>query len=329
MKKAKPEIRCRFCGSLKVTRKGQRKTKTGLTQMYHCRSCGKRFSLNALPDYSYPVRAILTAPLLYYSGKSLQKCSDLLAGRYKIKPSLATVNNWIKKFGKYASNKKERKPLLDFIAGDKLLWKKKLEHGQSYDLLVNQYKLSRMPGDWKGLTTYIKAIIAGKLVIRPDLFKSRASILAGQLNLDASRTTNYATEFAGLALKASRSNYQRRGILQKYFLVMDKATIAAEVPVYLTGRETSEILAIPGGLLGHIDFLQVFNKNAVIMDYKPDASNEKNAAGQLLLHAVALSRRTGIHLKNISCAWFDDKDHYRFNALKAYLVFKKDLKRRG
>lgn len=83
------------------------------------------------------------------------------------------------------------------------------------------------------------------------------SVLAGKIKPEIShRVKNYATEFAGLALKASWSNYQRHEILQKYFLVMDKATMAAEVPVCLTGKETADILSVPGCLLGHIDFLE-------------------------------------------------------------------------
>jgi len=43
---------------------------------------------------------------------------------------------------------------------------------------------------------------------------------------------------------------------------------------------------------------------------------------QLLLYAIALSTRTGIHWKHIDCAWFDEKNYYKFKALDAYYKMK-------
>jgi len=64
------------------------------------------------------------------------------------------------------------------------------------------------------------------------------------------------------------------------------------------------------------------NRESTILDYKPDASHEKTVIDQLLLYAIALSRRTGIHLRQIQCAWFDEKNYYRFPSLQAYYAFK-------
>ena len=111
-------------------------------------------------------------------------------------------------------------------------------------------------------------------------------------------------------------------MVQRFLLAVDKATVAVEVPVFLDPQETNAILGRPGGMLGHIDFLQVFEFSVVILDYKPDAAHEKTVIDQLLLYAIALSRRTGIHLRRIQCAWFDENDYYRFPSLQAYHAFK-------
>ena len=115
-------------------------------------------------------------------------------------------------------------------------------------------------------------------------------------------------------------------IIQKFFLATDKSTIAVEVLVFLTSEETRKILKHEGGLLGHIDFLQYMNGKITILDYKPEASKEKNVIDQLLLYAIALSARTKIHLKNINCAWFDEKNYYKFKALDAYYKFRNKMK---
>jgi len=79
-------------------------------------------------------------------------------------------------------------------------------------------------------------------------------------------------------------------------------------------------------MLGHIDFIQAFSDRIIILDYKPAASKEKHVAIQLFVYAIALSTRTRIHLQHIDCAWFDDKDYYRFSALKLYHKFKNGQK---
>jgi hypothetical protein len=96
------------------------------------------------------------------------------------------------------------------------------------------------------------------------------------------------------------------------------ATVATEVPVFLSAGETQRILHRPGGLLGHIDFLQVFGDSVTILDYMPAAAKTGRIPGQLLLYALALSQRTGIHLKHIRCAWFNANHYYSFPAMDGY-----------
>ena len=57
----------------------------------------------------------------------------------------------------------------------------------------------------------------------------------------------------------------------------------SEVPVFLTPEDTCKILKAEGGLLGHIDLLQIFNGRIRILDYKPEASKKKHVMDQLLL----------------------------------------------
>jgi len=89
--------------------------------------------------------------------------------------------------------------------------------------------------------------------------------------------------------------------------------VAAEIPVYLQ-REELRKLGFPDKLpvTGHIDLLQVRFDKIYILDYKPDAAAEKNAAGQFVLYAFCLSRRTCIPLAALRCAYFDENDYYEF-----------------
>ena len=49
---------------------------------------------------------------------------------------------------------------------------------------------------------------------------------------------------------------------------------------------------------------------------KPNAKRERPFQ-QLLLYALALSRRTGLRLHDFKCAWFDERDYFEFFPLHA------------
>jgi ATP-dependent exoDNAse (exonuclease V) beta subunit len=67
-------------------------------------------------------------------------------------------------------------------------------------------------------------------------------------------------------------------------------------------------------LTGHIDIVQIRNGAIHILDCKPGANHEKPIA-QLMVYALALSRRTGLKLYDFVCAWFDERNYFEFYPL--------------
>jgi hypothetical protein len=107
-------------------------------------------------------------------------------------------------------------------------------------------------------------------------------------------------------------------------LLNDSATIAVEVPIYLTPKDFAYFQAhgftFPFGnhpITGHIDFLQLRSGFLHILAYKPVARKEKHAVTQLTIYALALSRRTNLPVKAFKCAWFDERDYFEFFPLPA------------
>jgi ATP-dependent exoDNAse (exonuclease V) beta subunit len=147
----------------------------------------------------------------------------------------------------------------------------------------------------------------------------RSSTYPVRLSADVTRKENYATKLAALALQIAPNNKKRHETLQRFMLLNDSATIAVEVPIYLTPDDFAYFQArgftFPFGehpITGHIDFLQLRSGYLHIFDYKPDAAKETHAVTQLTIYAMALSRRTGIPVKAFKCAWFDERDYYEF-----------------
>src|SRR3546814_20166011 len=99
-------------------------------------------------------------------------------------------------------------------------------------------------------------------------------------------------------------------------LLTDSATVAVEVPIFLTPDDIAALRAIPNfdvpidgaaTLTGNIDVLQIRNGKVHILDYKPGANKEKPIA-PLMVYALAISRRTGLKLFDLFCAWFAAED---------------------
>ena len=138
-----------------------------------------------------------------------------------------------------------------------------------------------------------------------------------RLSAHVTRKANYATKLAALALQIALSNKKRHETLQRFMLLNDSATIAVEVPIYLTPEDftyfQSRGFTFPFGtqpITGHIDFLQLRSGYLHILDYKPNAAKETHAVTQLTIYAMALSRRTGLPVKGFKCAWFDERDYF-------------------
>jgi hypothetical protein len=60
--------------------------------------------------------------------------------------------------------------------------------------------------------------------------------------------------------------------------------------------------------------LQIRNGAVHILDYKPGAKSERPVA-QLMVYALALSRRTRLRMFDFVCGWFDEHHYYEFYPL--------------
>ena len=124
-----------------------------------------------------------------------------------------------------------------------------------------------------------------------------------------------ACKMTNLALELAKTKGERHQKVEEFFLINDTATVAVEVPIYLTRSRLRDLGLQPTGpLTGHIDILQVRNKRIHIMDYKPDAKKETSAVTQLWLYAELLSARTKIDIEKMVCAWFDERDYFEFKS---------------
>jgi hypothetical protein len=76
------EIFCPYCQEKDFSKRGVRKTKTGKTQLYKCKACGKTFTPGSVKGKHYPIEAIIDAMSLYYLGNSLEYSAKMASEIY-------------------------------------------------------------------------------------------------------------------------------------------------------------------------------------------------------------------------------------------------------
>ena len=79
----KPPSECPYCGSHTISRKGVRKKKLEIVQIWRCASCKRTFTPSpaALRNKTYPICTVLQALTLYNLGYSLTETAKRLKSK--------------------------------------------------------------------------------------------------------------------------------------------------------------------------------------------------------------------------------------------------------
>jgi transposase-like protein len=342
-----PEIKtitCPNCSSKNLKKSGTKRNKLQRSQRYQCKSCRKTFTLKSqTKGKTYPTNTILTAVSLYNLGHSQTDISKILLKKFKIKPSQKTISNWLNEYKSITTFQKLRKLTTKLYPSEEIIEKYTMLHNNlPYQFQYHKTKLELLLKNkfisykrfYQPLKSYLENIttkdfphhIFKENINKEEKQEKRASQLKFQtLKITKLSKNNLANKLANLALNLAKTNKKRHETIQNFFLINDSATIATEIPVYLTKNDIKyyktkgfklhlENQVTP--ITGHIDILQIRNNLIRILDYKPGAKHQ-NPINQLIIYALALSRRTKLALKDFKAAWFDENNYYEFFPLHA------------
>jgi transposase-like protein len=332
---------CPHCGGHNLTRRGTRKKRLEIVQLWRCSSCKRTFTPGpaALHNKTYPLRTILSALTDYDLGFTLEETAARLQRKAHRQVSRSTIASWLHEYKQHCSYRRLRRQGLSRFPANQTIRSIKLYHRQVYAYAYHRPKLElvrngTLDDKRKGDTRF--AAVADFLERIPmecphDLFrreddpKARAS-QATPAWTDVSRIIvnqkeNAATAAAALIIPAVGHNKQRHETLQRFMLGNDSVTVAVEIPIWLTEEDITalerahsiELTPRNGSaertITGHIDFLQVRNGALHVLDYKPDARTNRPIA-QLAIYALALTRLVpGLRLFDIKCAWFNEEEY--------------------
>ncbi len=345
---AKDAELCPHCGSHNVARRGTRRKKLEIVQLWRCKACKRTFTPGpaALHNKTYPLRMIVTALTDYHLGYSLAETAARLNKKTHRAVSPSTITAWLHDYRQHCTYSRLRAGGVSRFRAEQTIRSIKLYHRQIYAYAYHRPKLEllrtgklddKREGSADSTVRFtslanflenIPSICPHDLFRRDDDPKARASqahpAFADISHLIINSKQNAATDAAALIIPAVGNNKLRHETLQRFMLANDSVTIAIEIPIWLTEGEIAALerqyameLAPrvderPRAITGHIDFLQVRNGAVHILDYKPDARSNKPIA-QLAIYALALTRLVpGLKLFDIKCAWFNEEEYLEF-----------------
>ena len=238
----RPE-RCPNCGSTAVTRKGMRKKKIEIVQLWHCASCKRVFTPapEALRNRTYPLHVVLDAITLYDLGYSLEQVAEKIRSRFGRRAGHSTIAAWLAEYRSlttYARLRAEGRRLFPPTLAIRSI---KLYHRQIYKYAYHRPKLAmlrqgREHARFAGVADFLERVPTD---CPHELFRDseRASQKAAGF-LDTSRLIvvekeNAATRMAALVIPTVGDNRLRHEALQRFMLANDSTTLAIEVPIWL------------------------------------------------------------------------------------------------
>ena len=334
--------RCPYCEAKDIIKRGRRKKKYELAQLYYCYHCKKTFTTPKAKGKSFPLRIILESLSLYNLGLSAEQACSRLKEQFSLEVKPRTLRDWVHEYDSICRYSRLRTYGLKLYSPNQVIQTVHLFHRQVYDFSVHRAKLALTLQEHKHAKFYnLREFLDAVQGECPHQFFQEGERISEQkvsFSLEKvilRKKHNFANRIAELVLQAVSDNKLRHKTLQRFMLCNDSVTVAVEVPVYMDRWDLKHMqeqlkFKIPFNfgatsasvITGHIDILQLRNGAVHILDYKPNAAKGKMGAtiSQLTLYALALSRLTGLRLYDFKCAWFDEQDYFEFFPL--HVVYK-------
>jgi hypothetical protein len=322
--------RCIYCQGTSIRREGKREKKHEIVQLWYCRDCDRVFTPQRAKGKTYPLKIVLESLMNYYRGETREETAKKIAERFGIRVPSRTLSNWIAEYRPLTTYARLREECGRLFRPSRQIRSVRLHHQQTYEYRIHQGKLAAILGkpEHEKFRSVERYLFDMATACPHSLFQSDSRASQGRTTFDIDTVEikskhNHACRLTDCVLQTVTSNKRRHDEVQRFMLTTDSATVAVEVPIYLTSEDLRKLRASPRlfvpiesdvTLTGHIDVLQIRHGAVHILDYKPNARSEKPIA-QLMVYALALSRRTDLRLFDFVCAWFDEHHYFEFYPL--------------
>jgi len=224
--------RCPYCSGPRIVRKGVRKKKLEIIQLWRCNDCEKVFTPRSAPNKTFPLPIILEAITLHNIGHSAEAACRLIKEKNGISVAPSSLNRWLQEHHTLCTYERLRDRGRILYTPHQIIRSVKLYHQQVYEFSIHCAKLDLLVGT--GYATPLQfRLLADYLVSMlkdcpHELFRTtqRASQAKAKTRFDLDQASitskqNFATRIAQLVLPSAPSNKLRHETLQRFMLVND------------------------------------------------------------------------------------------------------------
>ena len=134
---------CSHCGSHALTRRGTRKKKLEIVQLWRCASSKRVFTSGPAAPHNktYPLRMILSALADYKLGYTLEETAARLQKKAHRRVSPSTIASWLDEYKQHCSYRRLRAAGLKHFPANQTIRSIKLYHRQVYGFAYHRPKL--------------------------------------------------------------------------------------------------------------------------------------------------------------------------------------------
>lgn len=310
---------CPYCGSEQFVKRGTRKKKHEVVQLYMCRAedCGRTFTSERVKGKRYPLKVIIEGISYYNLGLSLEQTVKLLQKKFgrpgaerpgadvaAVAPTPETLATWIEQYKPLCRYERMRSYAVKLLPPAEMVEVVSMAHRQLYRFRYHRAKMFLSLEEFKNrrfdrLKQYLDAVSSetphqyfadGERMSEIRSTFDKADMLVKSKH-------NFANELAAFVLPSVERNIERHEAIQRFMLANDSVTVATEVPVYIR-REDIEHLE------NELKFKVIGEQGIVFKGQKKNADKTKtmSAAGRglptlLTGHIDLLQVRNGmIHI---------------------------------
>ena len=232
---------CAYCKSKNFFKRGKRKKKLEVVQLYQCKECNRTFTSQFIKGKHFPMNLVIEGMSYYNLGYSLEDTCRLLNQKFGVNPGASTLSSWIDQYKGLCRYERLRPYALKLYEPKDVVEVTSMAHRQIYRFRYHRAKMRLTISEmykhkkFEALKDYLDAVSSET---PHQYFQDGIRISEIKTKFDKSQMIvrskkNYANMLADFVLQAVKENKMRHEALQRFFIANDSVTVASEVPVYI------------------------------------------------------------------------------------------------
>ena len=273
-------LKCPYCRSENIVKRGFRKKKRERVQLYLCRNCKRVFTANISKGRHYPVSMILDGLSLYYLGYSLEKVCGFLNKKSNFSVYPATLSAWISEYREFCPFSRMRYFALKDYNPKNMVAYATLAHRQLFRYRLHRAKCGLIIEDdfrhrrFGPLRDFLELVPSEcpHQFFSKGLRASESPLAFSKKQMIVRGKKNFAVKTCKFVLQSVKERRKRHDAVQKFMLYNDSVTVATEVPVYIDREDLLHLQSQLG--------FQIYQKTRKTRKIRKSEKSDNQKAGK-------------------------------------------------